>query len=552
MEGAKEKIEWWKSSEEHLIRRTKELDAQAEKLGMTEKGFRWVGEKYNKLGWKSKLAVGAGLGLGAVVTAGSLAMVFPLLGIAAQRAAGLSTMYLKFERTSHDQKWGKEKAMLKAGIYTALMGLAIKEAIEYANETELAHAAQAKVENWLGSMLGHEQMQAQAPMSETPPGANVSPDSAAGKIIEEVTRRNAEAAQAAAVPIAGEVPTSVPTETPIAAEAAAPASEAAPAGAGELVSPPPGAPLEISVEATPGKGYEYMMKRLWEGLQEKGLDASQYAEGSDMHKLLTATPENIDTVVHQIAADPAHGFFNADNTSVRIDLGSQMTFGADGNILLNEAVQAPAGAPVTPAYQPEVSAAQETAPLQDAAEAPVQSAAATEGTSAAETSEAAESLSRSLSSEAAAPAEASLASETVATPEPVQTVDLTQEQDLANQQAAETAARATAEQAPVVINQFGLSVPTGEAHIYTDPSDAHTLVYGGTAAEQAKAIQQHLLSNPDGVVYGTDDTGTYLIPFHLLEGKVAVGPPMRTSGIFGFFSTWMKAPEPDDLAKFIK
>ncbi|MEK7114056.1 MAG: hypothetical protein AAB850_00700, partial [Patescibacteria group bacterium] len=112
----------------------------------------------------------------------------------------------------------------------------------------------------------------------------------------------------------------------------------------------------ITVEATPGKGYEYMMKRVLEQLQEKNLDPSNYAEGSDMRRLLEADANSIDKVVHQIASDPEHHFYNADGTSVRIGLGSQMSVNAEGNIQLGEAVKAPEGAPVTPAYHPETSA----------------------------------------------------------------------------------------------------------------------------------------------------------------------------------------------------
>jgi len=155
LERGKKDFEWYKSSEEHLIRRNEELDAQVEKLGGVERWFRAKGEAYNKLPFKYKLALGASLGLGTAATAGTLAVALPLLGIAGQRALGLATMYLKFEKNSHDEKWGKEKALLAAGAYTVLLGLTMKEAIEYVSQTELAHTAQSKVEGWLGAVLGH-------------------------------------------------------------------------------------------------------------------------------------------------------------------------------------------------------------------------------------------------------------------------------------------------------------------------------------------------------------------------------------------------------------
>lgn len=349
IEGAKGKVEWWKSAEEHLIRRNQELDARLEKESGVERGFRWLGEKYNKLPFKYKIALGVTLGLGTAATAGTLAVAFPLLGLAAQRAAGLATMYMKFEKNSHQEKWGKEKAMLKAGVYTVLMGLAIKEAIEYASETDLAHTAQAKVEEWLGTMLGHPIPEVSQPAPAADTGGPPAGVAASASITQE--------AQGIEAPV--------------------------------QISEAP----EISVVATQGKGAEYMMKRMWEGLQDlkqQGLDVSQYPEGSDMHTLLTATPENIDAVVHRIAADPQHGFFNPDGTSVRIDLGSHMTVDTEGNILLNEAVQAPAHAPVTPAY---------------------------------------------------APAEPALSHETIPSEDPVQTIDLTEAQDQATRQATEASAR---------------------------------------------------------------------------------------------------------------
>ena len=105
---------------------------------------------------------------------------------------------------------------------------------------------------------------------------------------------------------------------------------------------------------------------------------------------------------------------------------------------------------------------------------------------------------------------------------------------------------------PPGTNEFGLTISVDEPHIYADSRDAHLFVYGGTPAEQAETIQTYLAAHPNGIIYGTDDTGTYRIPFHLLEGKVTAGLPVRTSGFLGFFSSWMKAPGPDEFAKIIK
>lgn len=130
VEGTK----WYLNSKEDLIRRVQDLDLEAEKIGGVEVFFRKMGEGYNKLNWKGKLAVGVGLGVGAGLSAASLPAVSALCmgGIAAQRVAGMMNMYLKFEKKALDKKvpgdasgentfwkWGvREKAMGKAFLYT--------------------------------------------------------------------------------------------------------------------------------------------------------------------------------------------------------------------------------------------------------------------------------------------------------------------------------------------------------------------------------------------------------------------------------------------------
>ena len=105
---------------------------------------------------------------------------------------------------------------------------------------------------------------------------------------------------------------------------------------------------------------------------------------------------------------------------------------------------------------------------------------------------------------------------------------------------------------PLGTNEFGLTIPVDEPHIYADSGNTRLFVYGGSSAEQAETIQKYLAAHPNDIIYGTDDTGTYRIPFHLLEGEVTAGLPVRTSGFFSFFSSWMKAPEPSEFAKIIK
>ncbi len=365
MAKAAEKFGWYKSSDEKLIRRNAELDAQLEKIGGVEKGFRWLGEKYNKLGWKSKLAIGASLGLGAALTAGTGAIAIPLALIAGQRIAGLSTMYLKFEKNSHQEKWGKEKAMLKAGVYTVLMGLAMKEAIEYASGTELAHAAQAKVEHtiqgWLGTMLGHKEPPSKLPDWMKAPGhapeashSTASVPTGTGAVAAAANEGVGAAAPTPDIPhpaaVAGIGGHQASADVQATAHAVT-TGEAPAAGVAAEVAPT--APEIASVEVQAGKGYEYTMKRLLEKLP-KDFDKTKFLEGSDMRRLLDADPKSVNDVLHDIAKE--NRFFNANETNVRIDVGAQMSVDADGDIFLGNTILAPEGAHVTPPYHPEAPA----------------------------------------------------------------------------------------------------------------------------------------------------------------------------------------------------
>ncbi len=112
------------------------------------------------------------------------------------------------------------------------------------------------------------------------------------------------------------------------------ASPAAAVAAREKAVPPKSFTMP-TVEATRGRGYEYMLKQFWERLQTRYFDPSVYAQDSDIRVLLDADAHSIDKVVHRIAADPKHGFSRADGTSVLIDPGARMTIGAHGEIILS-------------------------------------------------------------------------------------------------------------------------------------------------------------------------------------------------------------------------
>ncbi|MDO8566939.1 MAG: hypothetical protein Q7R58_02190, partial [bacterium] len=486
--------ERFSKSKNYLNERAKQIDASASEMGGIEKLFRRMGENYNKLSLVHKLGIGLTLGAGAVISVASFAPLMALgfgTALGAQRAFGLGSMFVSQEKALQAKRVGeseqlisvKERAMLNAMLYTLGMSFAIKEGIELANE----YGVVERTREWLGGMLGHNTV-----MSET-----AVPASAVAAAPEVVTPVMPEVSEPAAAAAAGE-PVLAPT-----IDSVVPADSVA-----EL----PAAVPDVSVDAVKGRGYEYMMKRMWEQLQDKGLDASQYAQDSDIHKLLTATPEDIDTVVHQIASDPEHNFYRPDGTSVRIDMDSKMTLNADGTIQLGDTVKAPENVPITPAQYPETPAP---------------------------------NVEESVASAAPLPPPAD--TDTVLTP-PVEEqqsfTPLTHDSDIQSP-------------APVtdhsfVVNRYGLNIPVAEPHIYGDAGAKHLFVYGGTPVERATAILHYLEKNPNGIIFDADNSEKYRIPWHLVDGKVIPDFPARTGGFLGFFSTWMKPPGPDDLRQLIK
>ncbi|MEK7187474.1 MAG: hypothetical protein AAB691_01340, partial [Patescibacteria group bacterium] len=162
----------WK--EKYFAKRPGELDREAQKRGL-ESFFRSLGEKYNKLSWKSKLAVGLGLGVGtALFSSASLpAAIACMSGIAIQRTAGMASMFLKFEKNSHEEKWGKEKAMGKAVLQTAFMTAGmlvliagVKEGIDFVNQHNVGNATQ----EWL------KQRWPSGEVDVSPPKTSASPE----------------------------------------------------------------------------------------------------------------------------------------------------------------------------------------------------------------------------------------------------------------------------------------------------------------------------------------------------------------------------------------
>lgn len=264
-----------------------------------------------------------------------------------------------------------------------------------------------------------------------------------------------------------------------------------------------------SVEATKGHGYEYMMKRLWENADFKKLDPTKFAEGSDVRRLLEATPADIDKIVHQIAADPSHSFANSVGSSVKIDLSAKMTVGEDGFIHMSDAkhtdfVDAEPGMGVT---KPPVGAEQLSGPLphtetEEFTNSHFSARAETPGVDDTQTSPAPE-----------------------AQPEP-RPLDATH-------------------------NQAGLPVPPDRAHIYTNAAASEAIAYGGSPAELQQTIAQYLKSHEQTVVIGADPTGQYRVAWHLAGDKLEASAPLKTGGFLGLFSQTLPPPNPEEFRKII-
>lgn len=306
-------------------------------------------------------------------------------------------------------------------------------------------------------------------------------------------------------PPAASAPASAP-EVSQAAPAAAPPAEQATATSSAATEAARTRPpiLEVSVNASKGHGYEWMVKRIWEQLQQQqGVDPSKYPEGSDIRKLLETDAGTINKIVHQIASDPDHGFYNSDGTSVRIDPTAELTVGADGRLHLTDAahqdvVHAADDMRVTPAYHLEgATAVGDSAPLHETVQV----------------------------FENSAPPNAPDASNNAPTSKEGSP-------DQIQESHAETAPAAPAEQ--VMVNPFGIKIPAQEAHLYADTA-GRTCVYGGDAQAQNQLAYSYFMKNHNTVIFRTETSGT-CTPLSLQGGAVVAGPTLRTGGFFGFFS----------------
>jgi hypothetical protein len=519
VEKTKEKVQWWKGAEEGLIRRREELDREAEKIGGVENLFRALGERYNQYGWKTKLAIGASLGIGATAFASAsvpLALAC-LSGVAAQRVAGLSTMYLKFEKSALDKKeesqWLKEKAMAKALLYTVGFGLVEKEAITLASESAPGQA----IQEWLGRMLGHH---GASPMAKV---ETHTPQPAAPHPIEAASHPTVTAS-------APEAPASAAQAPQPAAAASAIASESGSQPAVARVEASPSVPSEverIDVAASKGHGYEYMTKRLWEQLQEKHVTLPSGANpDSDLAKLLAATPEDIDKVVHKLAQE--NEFFKGTGESVRIGLDSHMTIDTNGNILLSDAMLtdeatnlAPDAAPVTPAYHAEAPAV--------AAQSEMHAGTPVDSSPASANSAGAGSAGTGTSGEK---------------------VTAVQAQSVIPGDVIEKQPPAPLSDHDFMVNKYDVTIPLAEPHIYS--AGKELVVYGGSSKDQSELMLRFLTKTPDATVLSSDDAGKYRIPWKLEGGKLVPGAPLKTGGLLGFLNPFLAPPRPEEFTKVVQ
>jgi len=287
-------------------------------------------------------------------------------------------------------------------------------------------------------------------------------------------------------------------------------------------------------------------------LQKTGV---QYPGESDAERLLQADGKSINNVIHDIAKE--HGFFNKDTgESMMVKLGDKLRFNDDGSLLFTnvkgeEFTNAPSGVPFTAPYTPGIAPV--SAPIPGSTEELGYIMDRTElsqpkPTLPADDSSHWEAQSPpQLETQPPAPVE----ERTLPSSQPAEGVLRDSQGQPVTTERDEYVRTETPERLPGT-NAFGIKVSPTVPHIYADSEAKQIFVFGGSPSERAKSILEYLTQNPSKVVFAPDDTGKYRIPWQLVEGKAMPGVAMRTSGFFGFGSTWVEPPRPDEFAKIIK
>lgn len=455
-----------------LRARSAELDAKSALFGERfESLVSKVGESYNKLGWKWKIALGAALFTGSAISASvssPLAAVFGI-GMFAQRALGGVSMYVGLKKALEARG---DQSPLNRGDKLALAalttGVALTASLVMAEGVQLVN--HSFIGDWIRDFFGQYW-----------PGAESVPHPTGGA-----------AADAASAP--------------------APRVDAPPPPA-PAPAPVPPSPMEqiqeIAVPADKGHGYEWMLKRAWEQLQEQHLDPGKFAEGSDIRQLLEADKDTINGVVHRIAMDPSHGFFTSDGTSVVIDQSAHMNFTPDGHIQIIDAnhphgfIEAPSDAPVTDYTPGHPHYSWEDAPIRETA------------------------TDIPASSGGSVP-------HTAPVPQPGQ---------------ATSALAYGGEGVPVEGTVPDVSV----SHLYAGAPGAGEapVVFGGSHADRLKIIAEYLSEHPRDSVLGTDPTGTYRVAWSWSGEAPVASEPMKSGGFLGLFKTFLPPPGPGEVGTII-
>lgn len=292
-----EKFDWWKSSKEELIRRSKDLDTKLEHIGGVELTFRWFGEQYNKMDWKTKLLIGAGLGLGATISS----------GVSLPVSLAFSVNHWLAEKLGHIGKSNGAAAAIQRDSSASPISTPEKAMAQQGTESP-AQTSQTPAVQSAASTAGTE-----------------APATASAQM-----HTNAEPAPSASAPEVSQAPV-----------------ESVPAQETPNVS-------DIKISASKGHGYEYMMKRLWEQLHDQNVQLPTNADpNSDLYRLVHADASTIDKVVHDIASDQRHQFFH-DGVSARVDPDAELYIGAKGELHIStpryDYQAIPHHVPTTPEY----------------------------------------------------------------------------------------------------------------------------------------------------------------------------------------------------------
>ncbi len=351
--GGRATIEVAKTTGEYLgyfLKRDIELSEKGAKLRADFKGLtRW----YNGLDMRHKVYLSTALALGAGVTSGVFASVL-VGGTFIQRALGTSGFYMnrmkgldaKLEAEKH---WllSKDSAAWKRHAYVGALTAAY---------TGATLGGSLAFSHYLHEWLYGADHAASVPNDHS--GASV--PEASPVAVSHASQSHAPHPASPLSSVSAEaVARSVPAPEHLDASAvtlhANHVATAAPGAAPELSHAAP----SVATEAFKGHGYEYMLKHgMWKQLQHAGLKAEDYLKPgipqdkqSDLYRLLTANPGNIDRVVDQIAR--SHHFVLENGESVTINPTAHMTFDAHGNIELNGHAAAPPHAHTTAPYHPE-------------------------------------------------------------------------------------------------------------------------------------------------------------------------------------------------------